>query len=204
MQNSVKYKNWKEKIDASLTDVKIDVEKVDYFGSNVGFIKLRVSGVKDNGKPISSIVMVRGDSVSVLVVVKTEKRKYYVVTKQYRAPVGKWIIENPAGMMDENLNPKGVAVAEIEEELGIKLRGNDLKPLGEFYNSPGLLDEKTSIFFTEISMTEEQVNFLRGRETGVDTEDIIVEVLTKKEFLSQNESAISALAFMKYKQYQQV
>lgn len=204
MENSVKYKNWKEKIDASLKDVKIDVEKVDYFGSNVGFIKLRVSGVKDNGKPISSIVMVRGDSVSVLVVLKTEKKKYFVVTKQYRAPVGKWIIENPAGMMDENLNPKGVALSEVEEELGIKLRGNDLKPLGEFYNSPGLLDEKTSIFFTELSMSEENVNSLRGKETGVDTEDIIVEVLTEEEFIVQNESAISALAFMKYKAYQQV
>ena len=204
MENSVKYKNWKEKIDASLKDVKIDVEKVDYFGSNVGFIKLRVSGVKDNGKPLSSIVMVRGDSVSVLVVLKTEKKKYFVVTKQYRAPVAKWLIENPAGMMDEQQNVKSVALAEIEEELGMKLRGNDLKPLGEFYNSPGLLDEKTSIFFTELSMSEENVNSLRGKETGVDTEDIIVEVLTEEEFIVQNESAISALAFMKYKAYQQV
>lgn len=43
----------------------------------------------------------------------------------------------PAGMIDESGDFVGVAAKEIEEETGIKIKGEDLKPLGSFYPSPG-------------------------------------------------------------------
>lgn len=63
-----------------------------------------------------------------------------LLLSQFRASLGKNLIEVPAGKRDvANEPPQITAVRELEEEMG--LRCSELIKLGEFENSPGFTDE---------------------------------------------------------------
>lgn len=63
-----------------------------------------------------------------------------ILLSQFRASLGKSLLEVPAGKRDvEGEPPEATAVRELEEELG--LRCSMLRKLGEFENSPGFTDE---------------------------------------------------------------
>lgn len=66
-------------------------------------------------------------------------------------PIGKWIEEIPAGMIDEDGNFKGVAAKELEEETGIKIELKELVDLGSIFPSSGGCDEE--IFLYAINKT---------------------------------------------------
>ena len=92
-----------------------------------------------------------------VLVEETTKNKYLVLTEQFRTPAGRLMIECPAGMMDEEKNFSGVAAKEIEEEVGIKLRGEDLQELITIAPSIGGCDETVKIFYCEKEMSGEKI-----------------------------------------------
>jgi ADP-ribose pyrophosphatase len=68
-----------------------------------------------------------------------------LMVRQYRAAVGRPLLEVPAGKRDvDGEPPEATAVRELEEEIG--QRAATLVPLCEFYNSPGFTDEYTYLF----------------------------------------------------------
>lgn len=75
--------------------------------------------------------------------------KYLLLTKQFRVPVGKWLEETPAGMIDEEGHFVGVAAKELKEETGLLIEEKDLLKLGSFYPSPGGSDEEILTFVTK-------------------------------------------------------
>ena len=68
-----------------------------------------------------------------------------VVYSQYRQPVGRPLVELPAGLLDvAGEEPVAAAQRELIEELG--MRAGTLEPLTVFWNSAGWTDERTHLY----------------------------------------------------------
>jgi ADP-ribose pyrophosphatase len=71
-----------------------------------------------------------------------------VMIRQFRAPLGRAILEIPAGKLDVPGEPPAeCARRELAEEVG-RVAGR-LVEIGAFYNSPGFTDELTSCYLAE-------------------------------------------------------
>ena len=67
--------------------------------------------------------------------------------RQYRYPVGKEMIELPAGKLDNNEAPEQCAKRELEEEIGYK--SNNLTFLTNIHPAIGFADEIMGLYFAE-------------------------------------------------------
>ena len=73
-----------------------------------------------------------------------------VLVRQYRHPVVRYLLEVPAGTLDDGERPEIGAARELEEELG--LIAGRLQKLSEFFVSPGFCEEKMWIYLaTELT-----------------------------------------------------
>ena len=75
------------------------------------------------------------------------------LVRQYRHPAGKYLLEVPAGTLNDRERPEIGAARELEEELG--LVAGRLEKLCEFFVSPGFLQEKMWLFLAT-GLTEAQ------------------------------------------------
>jgi len=68
----------------------------------------------------------------------------YVLVKQFRPPVNDYVIELPAGLVDEGETPEQAAIREMKEETGLHFI-----PLGYYdsLSSPGLTDELCRTYY---------------------------------------------------------
>ena len=175
--NSLKFRDWREnaeKIATSEVDVKrIRVVDVDFFGPNVGFLKINCDVFrKSDGSFVPGISFIRGGSVAILVLVKVPelKQNYFLMTEQIRFPVGRYCTEAPAGMLDEDGNFVGVAAKEIKEETGIVLERKSLHSLGSIFPSPGGCDEEIHLFWAEVQMSQAEFEEKEKRSYGAEDE----------------------------------
>lgn len=67
-----------------------------------------------------------------------------VLIRQFRYPIGKFILELPAGKLDKGGSPKETAARELEEEIGY--RAGSLEYETTFYTTPGICDEAIHFF----------------------------------------------------------
>ena len=67
-----------------------------------------------------------------------------LLIRNRRYAVGETLIELPAGTLEKNEDPMNCAGRELMEETGF-IAGR-LKPIGDFYTSPGILSEKMYAF----------------------------------------------------------
>ena len=66
------------------------------------------------------------------------------LVRQYRHAAGKYLLEIPAGTLNEGEDPMIGAIRELEEEIGV--RAAHVQKLCEFYVSPGFLTEKMHLY----------------------------------------------------------
>lgn len=66
------------------------------------------------------------------------------LVRQYRHAAGEYLLEIPAGSLDEGEDPELGAIRELEEEIGVV--AETVEKLTEFYVSPGFLTEKMYVF----------------------------------------------------------
>jgi ADP-ribose pyrophosphatase len=101
-----------------------------------------------------SVVPVDGDDV--------------ILVRQYRAALGRDLLEIPAGKRDvPGEPPEATAVRELEEEIG--MRAATLVPLAEFYNSAGFSDEYSYVYLaTDLEAGEQSLQ-------GVEEQHMTVE-----------------------------
>ena len=78
------------------------------------------------------------------VIVPVFADKTVALVKQYRHPANKFLLELPAGSLENGEDPKIGAIRELEEEIGVT--ANSIEKLTEFYVSPGFLGEKMFVF----------------------------------------------------------
>jgi len=70
---------------------------------------------------------------------------HVVCVRQYRAAVGQWLLEIPAGICDvDGEEPEVTARRELAEEAGVAAEHVDL--VATIHNSPGFADEKGWLF----------------------------------------------------------
>ncbi|WP_042145804.1 NUDIX domain-containing protein [Paucisalibacillus sp. EB02] len=107
-------------------------------------VKLQVDDVVlPNGKEAKRELIKHPGAVAIIPITKDKK---IVLVEQYRKPLGKSIIEIPAGKLEPGESPELTAVRELEEETGYTTK--KLTKVTSFYTSPGFADELMLIYLT--------------------------------------------------------
>ncbi|KAL1841051.1 hypothetical protein VTJ49DRAFT_7435 [Mycothermus thermophilus] len=183
----------------------ITVQSYDLFGSSrLGFVKLTSHISTAQGETLPGAVFLRGPSVAVLVLLvpddvapgsaQEEDERMAVLTVQPRIAAGSLgFAELPAGMVDgETGNFAGQAAREMQEELGVEIKEEELVCLSELvgddgspggskdgegdgnvplprgvYPSPGACDEYIPIYLHERRVPRAQLAEWEGRLTGL-------------------------------------
>ena len=77
------------------------------------------------------------------------------LVRQYRHPTVRYLLEAPAGGIDDGERPDEAAARELQEELG--LVAGRMEKLSEFFVSPGFCEEKMWVFLaTELTEGRQQ------------------------------------------------
>ncbi|KAK0121915.1 hypothetical protein ONS95_010191 [Cadophora gregata] len=171
-----------------LRDIKI--QALDRFGKRIGFMKIVAHITNSEGEFLPGAIFLRGASVGMLVLLQpddlpasSQDEKHVIMTVQSRvAAGGLQFVELPAGMVD-NGTFAGTAAKEIEEELGLKIREDELINLSELaipptkegeeqcpramFPSSGGCDEYIPIFLYEKRVPRGQLKGWTGRLTGL-------------------------------------
>ena len=96
-------------------------------------VNLRMDTVeKSDGKTTTREVVEHSNCVAVVVV---DKQSNVLLVRQYRYPVGKFLLEIPAGGIDPNEEPIDCVRRELQEEIGYFPQ--KIEELGGFYSVPG-------------------------------------------------------------------
>lgn len=96
-------------------------------------VNLRMDTVeKSDGKTTTREVVEHSNCVAVVVV---DEQGNVLLVRQYRYPVGKFLLEIPAGGIDPNEEPIDCVRRELQEEIGYFPQ--KIEELGGFYSVPG-------------------------------------------------------------------
>ncbi len=113
---------------------QVVASKREYSGA---LLDLRVDSLREaNGATYDRVVVEYGVAV---VLVPVDAHGRLLMVRQYRHPVGRWLLELPAGGVDErDASPEAAALRELREETG---HGGRLTYLGGLFLAPGYSDE---------------------------------------------------------------
>ncbi|BCU69274.1 NUDIX hydrolase [Stygiolobus caldivivus] len=79
-----------------------------------------------------------------------------IMIRQYRPIIGKWLIEFPAGTIEEGEQLETTASRELEEEVGYK--AGKLQKILSFYVSPGVMTEVMHLYLaTKLEKTAQKL-----------------------------------------------
>jgi ADP-sugar diphosphatase len=183
------------------------IQSIDMFGARIGFLKASADVWDERGNNLPGIGLIRGGSVAMLVLIKTGEKYFTVLTKQARVPIGKYLYEIPAGMLDTSNNFTGQAATELKQELGIIVEPDKLVDLtnmiygakkDKVYPSAGGCDEFMKIFVYTKLMTDTEKKALDGKTTGEEAEGehIKTKVIPLEELIykAPDMKALSAVA----------
>ena len=108
-------------------------------------IDLYVEEVKlPNGKTSTREIVKHPGAVAIIAITPENK---IVMVEQFRKPLGRTIVEIPAGKLEKGEKPEATAKRELEEETGYTC--SNLQLLISFYTSPGFADELVHLFIAE-------------------------------------------------------
>ncbi|MBV1833037.1 NUDIX domain-containing protein [Novacetimonas pomaceti] len=176
---------WRDGLCARFDVRSIDVHDVVMFGARVGFI-FAVADALHDGRPVPGATMLRGDSVSVLLVLTCPgETPRTVLTQEARVPIARPdLLALPAGMLDGG-EFVSTALRELSEEVGVdlKVRKTDLMLLDTVWLSPGGTDEAIALYYAELEVRAEALRAMDGRHTGLvnEHENIRLHVLPLHE-----------------------
>lgn len=170
------------------------------FNDHYKVVKAKVTYDTFDGNEISAkrLAFERGDSVAILLI--ENETQSVLLTNQFRYPSCKnkdgWLLEIPAGSLEENENPKDCVIREVMEELGYHVSSTD--HVSTFYTSPGASTERIFLFFSEVSQKDK---IEKGGGLESENEDIqlvkipIAEIASK---ISEMQDAKTILALQWY------
>lgn len=96
-------------------------------------VRLRVDTIElPGGRQTTREIVEHADCVAVVVV---DEHDDILLVRQYRSPIGKELIEIPAGCIDPGEDAEAAVRRELQEEIGYLPR--KLTRLGGFYSTPG-------------------------------------------------------------------
>jgi ADP-ribose pyrophosphatase len=98
----------------------------------------------DGDARVTRAVVEYGESVALVAV---DPRGDLLMVRQYRHPAGRWLLEIPAGGIDEqDESPEAAALRELREETGYR---GAITRLGGFFLACGYSDEYMHVFLAE-------------------------------------------------------
>lgn len=104
-----------------------------------------------NGRTATREVVEHPGAVAVVPITKTGQ---VVLVRQFRHPVGRIILEVPAGKLDRNEKPEDCALRELAEETGFV--ANKLHKLTSMYTTPGVSNEVIHLYLAEDLVKSDQ------------------------------------------------
>jgi ADP-sugar diphosphatase len=209
------FRDWKNSLGPTVTIRRVIVQSVDFFGSGsarrIGFIKF-IANIPDGEACRDKIVLLRGGTVAILLILECEGDEYVVITEQMRLPAGDNHPELPAGMLDGSGKFAGVAAREIEEELGITIHERELTDLTAHfygnrykgaYTSAGLMDEFLRIFFFRQQVSRAELVGWQGKKTGLasEHEDITLRIIPRRNLAREVPDVKALSAMYLYERY---
>ncbi len=139
-------------------------------------VKLHVDTVRlPSGRTAVREVMVHPGGVVAIPVLDDGR---LLLVRQFRYPLGKFILELPAGKLDQSLPPQETIAHEIEEECGYRAASLDYQC--SFYTSPGISNEIIH-FYLAHGLAPVQQSLQEG-------EHITVEALSLDDCLTKMEA----------------
>jgi 8-oxo-dGTP pyrophosphatase MutT (NUDIX family) len=118
------------------------------------------------------------DAVVVFPFLKEQKKPLRVILiRQFRPPVGCWVLELPAGLIDEQEEPRTAAFRELKEETGFK--ASRVLHMGPpMVNDQGITNGTCRLLLVEVNM-EDQMN----KEQELEEDEMIQVVLAPMDGL---------------------
>ena len=176
-------------------------------GKEVLFALVRADIKDPEGHELLPLVLIRGAAVVIVPVIENVDTGIcrFLMVRQRRSGNGHNSLEFPAGMLDDEVaHPAKVAIKELKEETGLDLKENELIPLTDkpLYSSPGLSDESIFFYAAHVLLTNEEMEDLNGRLTGVSEEGerIRVELHSGQGAMNQVTSLQVQLAYRLFKE----
>ncbi len=111
---------------------------------------------------------------------------------QYRHPIGRVLLELPAGTLDDGEDPEVCAQRELQEETGY--RAGNIERLGGFYSAPGYCTEYLPVYLC----TELVESRLQGDEDSIEVVRIPLEEALRMVAAGEIEDAKSLAALLLY------
>jgi ADP-ribose pyrophosphatase len=150
--NRAEVDNLRRKIMAESTNTQpefLDSKKV--FAGRV--FEVTVDTVREGDKTyVREVVHHRGS----VVILPAFEDSTIAMVRQYRHPAVKYLLELPAGTLNDKERPEAGAARELEEELG--LVAAKLEKLCEFFVSPGFCEEKMWLYLaTDLKETSQSL-----------------------------------------------
>lgn len=178
--------SWMQNIEKGINIASIQLQNVDYFGNRVGFIKFKCNAYHSNGVQMPGIVFMRGDTVTILIILvnKHTKEEYVLFVRQPRVPIGKSSFpELPAGMVDGGNTYVDQILLETSEETGIDLSKKEIIDLTKWafqdrfngvYPSPGGCDECIRFYLHRVECEQKFIESLMNKHTGIEESGEII------------------------------
>ena len=120
---------------------------------------VKADTIRENSTEYRREVVVHNGSAVIVPVFEDDT---VALVRQYRHAAGKYLLELPAGSLDDGEDPATGAARELLEEVGVTAAR--LEKLIEFYVSPGFLTEKMFVFLatglTEVGQQLESDEFI--------------------------------------------
>lgn len=173
LRQSPKYVAWKQAVEKNGcvvrgAEILLDLPRRD---GTILFAMLDARVEDPGGRPLPRYLMLRGNACVVVTVVENRetRERRFLMLRQRRIGNGAESLEFPAGMVDSATgDPVGVAVKELEEETGLKVGREAIKPLGDrpLYSSSGLDDEAIHYFTCTVVLPSAEYQALHGGHKG--------------------------------------
>lgn len=121
-----------------------------------------------NGKDASREFIRHPGAIAVVPVTQDGR---IVLVRQYRYPVGKTMLEVPAGKLDKGEHPDECVLRELEEETGYIAQR--IRKLSSIYTTPGFTDEVIHLYIAD--------QLILAKQCPDEDEFLDVEIYTKEE-----------------------
>src|ERR1700735_2862757 len=127
--------------------------KVEVLSSKLSYdgplFRVSTDEILENGRKVSRDVVRHNGSVVILAIddAKSKRDPLIVLERQYRHAAKEYLLEIPAGKLEEGEDPLAGAKRELLEETGF--RGARWRKMVRYFASPGFLGEWMQVFIAE-------------------------------------------------------
>ena len=182
IRNSPLIKRWASSIDPSIAINRVSVLSADMFGKRLGMVELDVFYTANEIEHNERIILTGKSSMMVILMQCIEIDELYtILVHQPRIGSGGLLFEFPAGMADDSLDFRAVAVREIHEEVGMTCTPDELIHVSSLYrpNDPYTFineahyDMGCHVFLVRRRMSLAEIMAYDGRSGGISADEQI-------------------------------